>query len=252
VPDTIWLLAGIAVFLASALQTATGAGLGLIAGPALLLAMTSSAAIHVAAVLNLVLSLALLPFERHQFPRVPFAWLCVGAAIGVPFGAWILHIVSLPILQLLTGIAVTLGGVQLLIAERTKRDRIAFKSLVPFGVLAGIMTAAMAIPGPAALWGLARSTLQPAQVRAVLRGFFVVVYIVTLAIHSAIGMPWAAVVDATLWMLPCLAAGAIVGTVIKGRASARTLRLSFLILLLVMGVALLGNSAKHYLSFEIS
>lgn len=246
-PESLWLMAGAAVFTASALQTATGAGLGLIAGPALLLAMSSSAAIHVAALLNLLLSLALLPSERRALPRPPLLWLCVGAAFGLPVGAWLLHLMTLPALLLITGIAVTLGGVQLLVAQRQKSAKIGDRALLPFGVLAGAMTAAMAIPGPAALWGLARSTHSAGEVRAVLRGFFVIVYSITIATHAVIGMPWPTVLEATLWMLPALIAGALVGVYIKGRASERALRLSFLSLLLLMGFALLANSARHFL-----
>ena len=51
-----WLIANGAVLLAAALQAATGVGLGLIVGPALILVMGSKSAIQVAIILNLGLS----------------------------------------------------------------------------------------------------------------------------------------------------------------------------------------------------
>ena len=249
-PEAIWILAGLAVLVASALQTATGAGLGLIAGPILLFAMGSNAAIHVAVLLNLALSLALLPSERAELPFAPLTWLSVGAFFGLPLGALALSLAPISALELAAGLAVTLGGVQMLVAlrqappPRTGGNRSA--GVIGFGLLAGMMTAALAIPGPAAIWGLARTTLSATQVRAVLRAFFVLAYSFTLAIHAALGMPWGEILLATGWMLPSLIAGAAAGIFIKGRVSELTLRRAFLVMLLSMGIALLINSAIRF------
>ncbi len=55
------LVLGIAVFGASALQSATGIGFGIIAGPALLIVLNDGSAIQVSVMLNLLIALLLAP-----------------------------------------------------------------------------------------------------------------------------------------------------------------------------------------------
>lgn len=233
------MLAGFAVVFAAALQTATGAGLGLVAGPALLLAMASTDAIHVAAWLNLLLSLFLLPSEWRQVPRNALGLLSAGALLGIPVGAWLMHQMTIVTFQLVTGVVVIIGGLQLLATSQRGTPDGSLSRLIPAGLIAGLMTAAMAVPGPAALWGLAGTRLDPVQVRAALRGFFVAVYSATVGVHAIAGINWETVIAGTAWMLPTLVAGALLGLRIRRFASERTLRISFIVLLLGMGATLL-------------
>lgn len=248
-PATIWVMAAVAVLLASALQAATGAGLGLIAGPVLLLAMQSSGAIHVAVILNLALSLALLPSERHELPDGTLTWLSAGAILGLPLGAFALSLAPLSALELAAGFAVTLGGVQLLLAIRRPRRAGATSDsplgLGGFGLLSGMMTAALAIPGPAALWGLGRTSLTTPEIRAVLRAFFVIAYTLTLGILATLGMNWGVVLEVTAWMLPALVVGGAAGVYIKTRIGELALRKAFIVLLIAMGITLLLNSGSR-------
>ena len=230
-----------AVLCASALQTATGAGLGLVAAPALLLALHSTEAVHVAVILNLTLSLALLPSERHQVPVRPLVMLSCAALLGIPLGTWLLHSVGVRTLTLIAGVTVLLGAAQLLIQRQDEDARSPVATLGVAGTLAGLMTAALAIPGPAALWGLARIGLPATAVRAVLRAFFALIYTVTLIVSTTLGIDWVIVLTSTAWMLPSLIAGAGVGVWLKHRASDTALRTAFITLLIVMGAALVLN-----------
>ncbi|MBT6272990.1 MAG: sulfite exporter TauE/SafE family protein [Chromatiales bacterium] len=237
--DATWVIAALAVLCATIVQTATGAGLGLIAGPALLLAMGTDAAIHVAALLNLTLSLLLLPTEIRDVPRAHVAWLTAGAIVGLPFGAWALHGLDLPTLKTVAGAVVLLGGAQLAIGARRGATNLKTWHVGRFGALAGAMTAALAIPGPAALWGLSRTALSPTAVRAGLRAFFCIAYLMTITMHAVIGLPWRIVLTASLWMTPCLLVGGIAGHFIKGRVADNHMRVAFLALLMAMGGTLL-------------
>lgn len=236
--EPVWWMAAFAVLCASALQTATGAGLGLVAAPALLLALQSTEAVHVAVILNLALSLALLPSERHQIPVRPLVALTCAALVGIPLGAWLLHSVGVRTLTLIAGVTVLLGAAQLLVQRRDQPVAMPKATLGVAGALAGLMTAALAIPGPAALWGLARIGLPATEVRAVLRAFFALVYTVTLAVSASIGIEWLLVLTSTAWMLPSLIFGAGIGVWLKRRASDAALRTAFIALLIVMGAAL--------------
>ena len=81
------LLAFAMVAIGAILQLTTGVGLGLIAGPFLLFVMDPASAILRAIVLNLLLSVILLPWEWRQIEFAPLARLTGWAAIGIPLGS---------------------------------------------------------------------------------------------------------------------------------------------------------------------
>jgi len=74
------------ILLGSALQVATGVGLGLIAGPSLLYFLDSISAVQTAIILNLILTLCLLPTEVKFISRKPLIDLSIWACLGLPIG----------------------------------------------------------------------------------------------------------------------------------------------------------------------
>jgi len=74
------------ILLGSALQVATGVGLGLIAGPSLLYFLDSISAVQTAIVLNLILTLFLLPSEVKSISQKLFFGLSMWACLGLPLG----------------------------------------------------------------------------------------------------------------------------------------------------------------------
>ena len=83
-------LISLVVCAGTALQVATGFGLGLLAGPVLILSLQSETAIFVAIILNLLVSFALLPQERGEISWQPLRLLLVGTLVGIYFimGGW--------------------------------------------------------------------------------------------------------------------------------------------------------------------
>ncbi len=59
--DLDFLILNVAVFGAAALQSATGIGFGVIAGPVLLIALNSGSAIQISIILNLLIASILAP-----------------------------------------------------------------------------------------------------------------------------------------------------------------------------------------------
>ena len=109
------------VCVAAALQAATGAGLGLIVAPVLILILHSSAAVHVAIVLNLLISVLMLPREMPAVNWSLVRWLCLGTALGVPLGVWTLNRVAIDTLELVAGACVTLAALQLALVRARRR-----------------------------------------------------------------------------------------------------------------------------------
>ncbi len=79
-------LTSLVVCAGTALQVATGVGLGLLAGPVLILSLESETAVFVAIILNLLVSFALLPQEKGEITWPPLRLLLVGTLLGVPLG----------------------------------------------------------------------------------------------------------------------------------------------------------------------
>ena len=245
-----WGLTAAVVLLGSLLQSATGMGLGLLVAPVLLLVMDSVAAVTVAVVLNLLVSAVLLPAERRDVAVPSLLPLLAGCLLGIPAGLWVLDGVDLDTLKLLAGIGVSAAAAQLLSRSRRAArgpvgggPRLAARATIASaGVLSGIMTACLAMPGPALMWGMGSLGLDPRVIRANLRALFTAAYGVTLASHLLTGIRASEFVAVSAALVPALLAGAALGHRAKSRLSDRALRGALEIILLVMGVTLIASA----------
>jgi uncharacterized membrane protein YfcA len=237
------VLASLVVCAGTALQAATGVGLGLLAGPILILTLDSQTAIFVAILLNLMVSLALLPQERGEILWSPLRQLLAGTFIGVPVGWFLLQQMSAMTLKLFVAAVVLGAGLQLVLAGRSGRAQSAPQdrplTTVLGGGVSGVMSGCLAIPGPIALWTLLRQGQPPRLIRATLRALFIFSYGAAFAIHFGFGSHdtdgW--IVLATL--LPALVIGLGLGAIIKRRVAETMLLNAFKVLLLAMGASLL-------------
>ena len=84
--DGTWWLVQVSVVVASLLQGAMGIGFGVIAGPVLLLALNSAAAIQVSITLSLVTALMLAPTLIRQTHWPVLRLFLIGSCLGVPLG----------------------------------------------------------------------------------------------------------------------------------------------------------------------
>ncbi len=247
-----WLIANGAVLLAAALQAATGVGLGLIVGPALILVMGSKSAIQVAIILNLGLSILLLPGETKEIHWPSLKILVLGTVLGMPAGLLLIAMLDLTGLKLFAAITVSLCGVQLIhnryrhTTTGTAREAGAL-TLPGASIASGIMASSLAMPGPVAMWALARKGVKAQQIRATLRGLFVVSYALALLAHALRGMDWSLIMDASLDLGIALIAGTVIGLFIKRRLPERVLDNLLLGLLLVMGLSLFAKSLMEIL-----
>ena len=245
--ESHWFVAQLAVLMAAALQSATGVGLGMIAGPALILVMGSKSAIQVAIILNLSLSIVLLPGETREIHWPSLKMMILGTVLGMPAGLLLIGMLDLVALKLFAAAAITVCAVQLIHRHRhharTGASRPASPMALPgASVASGIMASSLAMPGPVVLWALARNAITPHQIRATLRALFVISYGLALLAHALGGMDWSTVIDASLDLGIALACGTLIGFFIKRRLSAKVLNALLLGLLLVMGLSLFTTS----------
>ena len=100
------LVPGITIFGASALQSSTGIGFGVIAGPVLLIVLNDGAAIQISVLLNLLIALLLAPSLRRKSDRRLLKSLLIGLAIGSPLGLLIYLQVDIALLKTFAGVVV--------------------------------------------------------------------------------------------------------------------------------------------------
>ncbi|MEM7445542.1 MAG: sulfite exporter TauE/SafE family protein [Pseudomonadota bacterium] len=244
--QTDWPVAELAiafglVTLGATLQVATGVGLGLIAGPSLLFFLDGSAAILTAIILNLVLSACLLPTEIRDVAKRPLAELCLWACLGIPVGCVLLLLADATVLKIVSGMVVLFAVAQLRLfsAPESQGADGRPRTMHLGGAVSGVMTGALAVPGPIALWTLLSSGMNPAALRATLRAYFVVAYGVALIIHVALSRDLQESIGLSLVLLPAVLLG--IGLGIAGRKAIGPDRLRGILelVLLIMGLSLL-------------
>ncbi len=239
------LVLSIAVFGASVLQSATGIGFGVVAGPLLLIVLNDSAAIQVSVALNLLIAVTLAPSLWRIADRKLLRSLLIGLAVGSPIGVVMFLYMDIALLKLIAG-AVVLSTLVLLI--RSNRGNAASASIgasqvekVAVGFVAGIMGGVLAMPGPVpAAWMSARG-YDKDTIRATILVMFVVAYIFALMLQLSLAEVSANTVRLTAVLAPSTVVGVFVGKYLSQRISEATFR-GLLTIVLGLTVALLFGS----------
>ena len=222
--DAVWI-AAIAFFAALA-QGATGFGFAIIALPLLLGVMGSLDAVGLTIVLNLLVSLVLVPGLWLQAPRGPLTRLSVGSLAGFPIGLVIFLHASLEWVRLAVGLIILLFAGWLALSHRrasatgaeaggvkVRPERTWAEAAV--GLVSGTMSTALAMPGPSVMLYLSASGMAKAQLRATTLCLFTLSYGAALILQAAVGA-----LGSGIWL--AVAVGAvptIIGAVAGGRLS---------------------------------
>lgn len=238
---TVWtlLLPLVLVLLGAGFQVASGVGLGLIAGPGLLFVLSGPAAIQTAILLNLALTILLLPSELKDINWPVLARISIWSAFGVLAGSLLIMVLDTGVLKLVCGIVVILSVVQLRFAGSSAGSANGGARLGVGGVASGIMTGAFAVPGPVALWALLNENLPPKIIRATLRAYFLFAYSLALLLHFWLLGTASEVWPMALLLLPGVLIGILLGIVARRSLDGERLRRVLSIVLLLMGGSLL-------------
>lgn len=228
------------ILLGSALQVATGVGLGLIAGPSLLYFLDSISAMQIAIILNLLVTLFMIPAEIKSISRKPLINLSLWACLGLPFGFSLLFLLEISTLKLLGAIVILLSVAQLKFfpAKQTSNADNLWTIRVG-GTVSGAMTGALAIPGPVALWALLSSGVDSLTTRATLRAYFIIAYSLAFALHIGVAGWGVETITMSVTLIPAVIGGIVVGLFGRRYLSATHLRSLLEIVLIIMGLSLL-------------
>lgn len=217
------LILSVAAFGASALQSATGVGFGVLAGPVLLVLLNDGAAIQVSIALNLLIAATLAPSLWRNADRQLLGRMLIGLAIGSPLGLLIYLYVSIAWLKILAvmvvifTLAMVLRGNSLRAAPASATAGKIETTMI--GAVAGIMGSSLAMPGPVpASWMLVRRHTKE-EIRATILIMFVAAYSFALLLQVFLSDIEFATVRLTGLLVPSTLAGIVLGNYLSSRFS---------------------------------
>ncbi len=243
--DLDFLILNVAVFGAAALQSATGIGFGVIAGPVLLIALNSGSAVQISIILNLLIASILAPSLWRQADRQLLARLLIGLAIGSPVGLLIFLNMDIVVLKAFAGLTVAYTLFLILRNNRASSHAptLAAKSTeqISIGALAGIMGASLAMPGPIpAAWMSARGFSRE-TIRATILVMFIFAYVVALALQFGLAGIGADTMRLSATLAPSTIVGILVGRLLVSRVTEQTFHYLLVIILASTAIILFST-----------
>ncbi|HYH61021.1 MAG TPA: sulfite exporter TauE/SafE family protein [Solirubrobacterales bacterium] len=233
-------LVALATFAGATLQSATGFGYALLAGPATFAVFEPAEAIMTLICLSTVLNVLTLVTEgrepavrRREIGRV-LAW----AVPGVVAGVLILTAISKPALQVIVGIAVLVAvGVQVK-ANRGKGNTASASAQAIAGFAAGTLTTTTGTSGPPLVLLLDRAGASPEEFRDTIAALFLGLNVLgAIALVAAEGSAELPEVATLALLGVILVLGHLLGRLIFARLDASTFRAVGLVLIVIAGLA---------------
>ena len=253
--ETFFLI-GTIVFCASCLQSATGLGYGVIAGPLFLFIFDSDEALQLSALHNLAIAVILTTLIYKDVDRKFLKNLIIGGLLGTLIGFIIQILVDINFLKIFATFVIFFVAVSLF--QNTSKNK--HKNLKKFptfleirivGIIAGIMGGILAIPGPIAAAWMSFKGFSKKEIRASVIIFFVFVYGTIVGLYIVVtGIP-ANILYLSLELSPFLAIGLIIGTFLSKIISEKLFQYILLSILILIFFSLLSNLLKHNLKYLI-
>lgn len=244
-----WLLLLLVTFLAATVQSATGFGFGLMAVSAFLVMLNSVAAIQLVIIITLVMSCVHWPTLRGGASIKLIRWLSIGCLLGFPVGIYAYSQLDLSIIKAAVALlilAVTIQNAWQLIT-RSKRVSLtadtnkSYKTTFGVGVTSGVMASCLAMPGPAVMLYLSRSTMDKDVIRATILTYFIFSYAGALLLQTLlIG------IDTQTWIMagilsPSALLGVAAGNFVSRFINQQVFTGAVLIILFSTGLFMLTN-----------
>lgn len=243
--DETWIVLNIVVIGAAMLQSATGIGFGMLAGPVFLMTMDKGLAIQLSIILNLVIALVLAPKLRASIDRPLLRRLLIAGVAGLPLGVAVFVWLDLTYLKGFAGLAVffmalTVAGVFSLKAGSGHSNPARGMDYLT-GLVSALMTTSLAMPGPAVAAWMSHKGKSKEAIRATVLALFVVSYGAALVMQAVM----IGVATDTLWialdLLPATLGGVLIGNVIAKHLDQRYFKRIIVAALIATALSLFLN-----------
>jgi uncharacterized membrane protein YfcA len=236
------LLLALGVFLASILQSASGIGFGVVAGPMIVMTTNSSAAVQVSILLSFAIALLLAPSALRGVERPLLKRLVMGTLIGAPMGIAAFTMLSLSALKLLAAAITVLNVLSMLGWLSWKSSASESGQQLVVGVISGALSASLAMPGPAVAAHLGRTTRPKEAVRSATLSLFLWSYPIAYLAQALVATPSRLALALTLHLLPACVLGVPVGVWLARRISEVVFRRLGIAVMIATALALLATA----------
>ncbi len=239
----------IAVAAASALQSATGIGFGVVAGPVLLIALNSGAAIQLSIALSFLICVLLVPSLWGHVDRRLLIRLLAGSAAGLPLGLAVFLSVDIDLLKLLAALAVLFTLVFVLRAGASAGVRGPHLTgwMEPFsmGVFSGVMSGSLAMPGPIPAAWMAGRSYDKQTLRATLLAMFLFSYVAAFGLQITLAGVSLETIWLGMWLAPPTMIGIFVGRLLAARVTEQVFRWALILVLGATTISLFLSSIPN-------
>ncbi|NLB89125.1 MAG: sulfite exporter TauE/SafE family protein [Syntrophomonadaceae bacterium] len=227
------------VLVASTLQAATGFGFAIMAIPFFLLLFEPYDAIQLNIILSLIICITMVYKIRHDIDKGMLFRLTLGSLIGVFPGLMMLTFFNEQTLKIFVSI-ILLISVGLLISQVKLKQSI-FKEII-VGAVSGLLTSSIGMGGPPLMIYFLGAKTDKATLHATTIAYFIFVSAVSFLLqfwkYSISSNVWVL----TLWAIPVLLIGMLIGQWIFARLDQQLFRKIIYILLIASSLYMLFTS----------
>ena len=235
-----FLFLGLVTVIGGAMRGYSGFGSAMVISPLWALAIDPIAAIPALIIMELLVSVQLLPRAVRSTDWRLIGLLSIAAVLTIPIGAYLLTTIDPVIVRRAIGLVVFTWAIVMLRGVRYE-GQLRSSATLGIGATAGVLMGATGLGGPPVLMYLLSTPARAESNRANIITFFGLVSICMIAVYSAGGL----YTETTLWraglLTPVFLLSAWAGTTMFDRSSEATFRRIALFFLLAVGVMTLAG-----------
>lgn len=232
------ILIGLIIFLASFNQGLTGFGFAITSLPLLTLVIGVKEAVPLAALCGFVVNIYLTYQLKAHINFADVKLLIIGSVFGIPLGVYFLSRADEDLVLKIIAVII-LFFVLLNTTQFIKPFNIANKWGVVFGFISGILGGAFNTNGPPVLIYFYLKDWDKYKQKASITGYFIITSILIVTSHAVSGFTTTRVLLHSLYTLPFLFAGLLLGSAIFPKVSTKVYRKIILLFLTTIGLILI-------------
>lgn len=238
------LIFGMITFFASALlQGLSGFGFSILAVPLITLVLSPKVTVPILLIYSMIINIAVIYSSRKHLDFSRIWILLIFGIIGIPIGTKLLLIVNEDLLKLFIGLLILGFGLLLLKGFRKsfKNEKL---SMIPIGIVSGILGGSISISGPPLIIFLSNQNVDKQTFRASLALYFFLLNIFTLPVYIYNGLITSEVISYSLKFSPGLIIGVILGNLFSHKIKEEHFKKFTLSLLIILGILAITTSIK--------